>query len=152
MKIGGREIKSMSEEVLVLPRLSDEDIVIVARAVKSMDEFEAICPEPKAPGVRTKDGFRPDEKDEGYVALMDQHAEQRLAFIVIKSLEASDIEWESVSIDDPGTWKNWRPNFEEAGLSAIEVGRIVTCVMRANSLNETKLEEAREAFLLGRAQ
>jgi hypothetical protein len=151
MKIGGREISGVSEEVLVLPRLG-HDIVVTAQAVKSMDDFEKLCPEPKAPGIRTKDGFRPDEEDEGYLALMDKHAEQRLAYIVIKALEASDIEWGSVVEDDPGTWKNWRTDFEEAGLSAIEIGRVITCVMQANSLDESKLEEARAAFLLGRAQ
>lgn len=151
MKIGGREVKSVAEEVLVLPRL-DEDIVFKAQAIKNMDIFEKLCPEPKAPGVRTKEGFRPDENDEGYLALMDKHAEQRLAFIVIKSLEPSEIEWSNVIEDDPGTWKNWRTDFEEAGLSAIEIGRVVNCVMSANSLNEEKLEQARKAFLLGRAQ
>lgn len=151
MKIGGREITSVSEEVLVLPRL-DDDIVIRAQGVKSMDIFDKLCPEPKAPGIRTKDGFRPDEKDTGYLTLMDNHAEMRLAFIVITSLEISDIEWNTVVKDDPGTWKSWRKDFEEAGLSAIEIGRVVTCVLRANSLDEEKLEAAREAFLLGRAQ
>ena len=151
MKIGGREVNSLSEEVLVLPRL-DEDIVIRARAIRNMDTFDQLCPEPKAPGIRTKEGFRPDTEDEGYLALMDNHAEQRLAYIVIQSLKASDIEWDSVVEDDPGTWKNWRKDMEEAGLSAIEVGRIVTCVLSANSLDEDKLEAARAAFLHGRAQ
>ena len=151
MKVGNVEI-SRCEQVLVLPRLGSEDIVFRAVAVSSMTEFEAICPEPKAPGVRTKDGFKPDTEDESYQQLVSLHGDKRLAFIMIKSLEPSDIEWDEVKIEDPSTWTKWQEELLNAGLSVIEANRVVACVMEANALDEDKLKEARDSFLLGLAQ
>jgi hypothetical protein len=152
MKVGNVTI-SKSEQILVLPRVGDDqDIVFRARAVASMKEFEAICPEPVAPGIRTRDGFKPDTKNESYQQLVSLHGDKRLAFIMIKSLEPSEVEWDEVSIEDPSTWLKWQDEFINAGLSAIEVNRIVGCVMDANALNEDKLEEARSDFLLGEVE
>lgn len=150
MKIGTVEI-TPCEEVLVLPR-SGEDIVIRACSVKSMEPFEAMCPEPKAPGIRTRDGHRPDMKDEGYLSQMAHHSQQRTHYMVVTSLIPSDIEWGNVKLDDPSTWKNWSEELKEAGISDIECGRILKCVLAANSLDDDKINAAREAFLLGQLQ
>ena len=49
MKIGGVDPKTLpKEEVLVLPR-GDQAIVFRAVGVPDYDEFDALCPEPKAP-------------------------------------------------------------------------------------------------------
>ena len=147
MKIGGVEVTAC-EEVLVLPRISG-DIVIRAQAVTDMSAFEALCPVPVAPGIRTRDGFKPNFKDENYMALAAHHAEQRLSFMVIKSIEPSQIEWETVKLEDPATWSNWSKELKEHGLSDVECNRVIMCVMQANSLDEEKLRLAREVFLRG---
>jgi hypothetical protein len=67
----------------------------------------------------------------------------------LRSLEPSNIEWETVDIDDPGTWLNWDVELKAAGISDVEGQRIINLVMAANSLDEKKVEEARQAFLLG---
>ncbi len=149
MRIGGIEIKGPAEEVLVLPRLEGDDIVIRAQAVMDMDTFDALCPVPKPPGVRTKDGWKPNEKDETYQGRVTQLGEQRFAYMVIKSLEPSEIEWEAVDISDPSTWLGWTDEFKKAGISSTEVNRIIVCVMQANALDEAKLKEARDLFLRG---
>ena len=152
MKVGNVTI-SKSEQVLVLPRVGDnQDIIFKAIAVGSMKEFDAICPEPKAPGIRTRKGFELDLKNESYQQLVSLHGDKRLAYIMIKSLEPSEVEWEKVSIEDPSTWMLWQDEFIDAGLSAIEVNRVVGCVMEANALDEGKLEEARSDFLLGEVE
>jgi hypothetical protein len=150
MKIGGVELKGPNEEVLVLPRLSG-NIVIRAQAVTDMSAFDAMVPVPKAPGIRTKDGFKPDTKDVTYQAMQANYSDQRMAYIVIKSIELSEIEWSKVSLADPTTWLGWQTELKEAGLSEIECNRIVICVMQANSLDEDKLRSAREVFLRGQA-
>jgi len=150
MKIGDVEV-TPNEEILVLPRPT-QDIVIRAKAVTSMEEFEALCPVPEAPGIRTKDGFRPDTTDEGYIGLLAHHNEQRMHFLVINSLEPSEIEWDGVKLDNPSTWKLWAEELKEAGLTDVECGRIIRCVLSANSLDEEKITAAREVFLRGRAQ
>lgn len=150
MKIGSVEI-TPCEEILVLPR-PGEDLVIIAHSVTTMDEFDTLCPEPQPPGIRTKDGFRPDKEDEGYKELVAHHAAQRTHFMVINSLIPSEIEWDNVTLDDPVTWKNWSEELKEAGLSDIECGRILKCVLSANSLDDEKIDAARDSFLLGRLQ
>jgi len=151
MKIGGVEVKGPNEEVLVLPRMGD-DIVIRTRAVTSMDEFDKLVPEPKPPGKLTKDGFVPLPNDETYRQKLETYNSQRLAYMIIQSLKPSKIEWESIIEDNPKTWANWTDELKQAGLSEVEVNRIVLCVMQANALDEDKLKEAREVFLLGQAE
>lgn len=151
MKIGGIEVNGVCEEVLILPRLTG-NIVIKAQAVADLSEFEALVPAPTAPGIRTKDGFRPNTDDPTYQDLLSGYSSQRLAYLVIKSLEPSQIEWEEVKLSDPGTWRKWSSELEKAGISAIEVNRIMTCVLQANSLDEDKLKAAREVFLRGQGK
>lgn len=151
MKIGGVELNGPNEEVLVLPRLSG-NIVIRARAVSDLSEFEKLVPEPTPPGKLTKDGWVPQVDDETYQKKVEHYSTQKFAYIVLKSLEPSEIEWEGVDLANPQTWKNWTTELMAAGISAIEVNRITACVMQANALDERKLKEAREVFLRGLAE
>jgi len=151
MKIAGVEIKGPHEELIVLPR-GEQQIPIRARAVLDMDTFEKLCPEPKPPGKRTKSGWIPNIDDPGYKTILSNYQAQRLAYMIIKSLEPSQIEWDTVVMDNPSTWINYLEDLKNGGLSNIEINRIISCVMQANSLDEQKLEEARKIFLLGQAQ
>jgi hypothetical protein len=67
----------------------------------------------------------------------------------LKSIEPSQIEWETVDMDKPTTWPKWVDELQENGLSEVEVGRIINAVLAANSLDEKKIEEARKSFLHG---
>ena len=151
MKIGGQEVKGPCVETLVLTR-ETEPLVIKAQAIPDFDEFDAICPEPKAPGKRTKNGFEPNFQDENYRVILEHHNKQRLAYLIIRSLEISNIEWDTTDINNPKTWLNYKEDFKKAGFSTVEINRIEQIVMQANALDEVKLEKAREAFLLGQRQ
>lgn len=148
MKINGVEVNGPAEEVLVLPR-ANGDIVFRARAVLDMKPFEALVPEAKMPQRLEKGGFKSNPDDPGYVAQVKRREELRFAYMCIKSLEPSNIEWSRVDIDEPGTWTEWEKELQEAGFSAIEINRIAVCVMGANALDEAKLKRARDVFLLG---
>lgn len=148
MKINGIEVNGPNEEILVLPR-KDQQLVFRARSVPSFEEFDAMVNAPVAPGVRTKDGFKKKENDPTYREQKDLYEKKRWAYMILKSLEPSNIEWSTVSMDDSNTWLNWENELKEAGFSSVEVGRIQTLVLQANALDETKLEEARKNFLLG---
>lgn len=157
MKIGGIEVKGLNEAVLVLTRDNldtgvCDKIVIKARAVADMDEFDKLVPEPKAPGIRTRDGWKPNIKDETYRQRLERYNNQRLAYMIIRSLEPSEIEWEEVSFDNPSTWLEWDKELRDAGFSDVEINRVVMCVMQANALDEDKLKVAREVFLLGQGE
>lgn len=148
MKIGGVVVSGPNVEVLVLPRPAN-NIVIKAKTVPDFKEFEQMVPYPNAPGVRTKDGFKKDTKAPAYRDEVARYEALRFAWLIIKSLEPSEIEWSTVDLDKPSTWLEWEKEFKDAGLSEVEVNKITVTVMQANSLDEAKLQAARDAFLLG---
>jgi hypothetical protein len=151
MKIAGIDPKTLCNEVvLVLPR-GDAQIVFRARGLTDMEEFDAICPVPKPPGKLTKDGWVPQLSDPTYQQVMAEYAKKRLGYIVTRSLEPSQIEWDTVKREDPRTWPNWEQDLKGGGLTQIEANRVLALVMEANALDESKLQKAREVFLAGPA-
>ena len=150
MKIGGREV-TRNIQVLVLPR-PEGDLVIKAQAVAVNEDFDALVPKPTAPGIRTKDGFKQDEEDTDYLKAVEKRDALFWDYLCLRSLEPSEIEWEKVDLNKPGTWDKWQDEMIEAGLSQTEVNLIQKCVMQANALDEEKLEQARESFLRGQGQ
>jgi hypothetical protein len=150
MKIGGVTVKPCVE-ILVLPRMG-ENLIIRAKSVSVNEEFEKMVPEPIAPGVRTKDGFKHDYKDDGYRKQLEIREEARLAFMILRSIEDSNIEWETVDMDKYLTWKGWDKELQKAGLSEVETNRIINTVMVANALDESKIKEALDSFLLGQGE
>lgn len=151
MKIGGIDPKTLCNEVvLVLPRGEDK-IVFRAVGLKDMDEFNTICPLPKPPGKFTKDGWVANETDPTYQQLMLQWGKKRLGYLVSRSLAPSEIEWDTLKLDDPRTWTHWDDDLKNGGLTQIEVNRVLGLVMEANALDEAKLAKAREVFLVGQA-
>ena len=150
MKIGGVEVTT-SEEVLVLPRAMGDDIVIVAVAA-DMENFEDMYPKPQLPKRIVRGGVEDDVDSPAYVAALESWGNRRFEYLVLKSLEPSKIEWETIDMDKPNTWKNWSKELQEAGFASTECNRIVNCVLTANSLNEAKLRIARERFLRGQGK
>lgn len=152
MKINGVEVKGPSEEVLILPRPTAEDLAFRAVAVTDMSYFESRCPEPKPKAVLVAGGWKQSVDDPAFLQAIKDHGVLRFAWILLESLKPSNIEWDTVEMDKPSTWSNWDIDLKEAGLSQTEVNRVVNCVATANSLNEQKLEAARENFLRGLAR
>jgi len=149
MKIGGVDPKSLpSEEYLVLPR-GESRIVFIAKGLPDMDEFHAMVPEPKAPGKLTSSGYVPNTGDPGYLSVLNEYQKRRLAYIVVKSIEPSLVEWDTVKLDVPATWANWEADMKLSGLTQIECNRVLNLALQANSLDDAKLKAARESFLLG---
>ena len=147
MKIGGVTVKPC-EEILVLPRQGG-DLVIRARAANINAEFEKLCPEPIPPMITTKDGKRRDYTDEDYKRSVSIRDSKRFAYMVLKSIESSQIEWSTVDMLNPDTWMGWSDEMMKEGLAEIEITRIVNTVLAANALDEEKIKQAREAFLRG---
>jgi hypothetical protein len=72
--------------------------------------------------------------------------------MAVKSLEPSEITWDTVDIANPATWGNWESDLKNAGLNQFEVNRVTGLVLEANSLDDDKIERARRLFLAGQAQ
>ncbi len=150
MKIAGVDPTTVpSEHILVLPRGNDQSIVFRATGLESMDDFYRLCPIPEPP-MMLKGGRKvPDVENKDYQVAVESHANKREAYMVIRSLEPSQIEWDTVRLDKPSTWLNWENDLKTAKFSIIEIRRIHRLVLEANCLDEAKLEEARKSFLLG---
>lgn len=149
MKLNGQEIKGPNVITLALPRGDDEAIIIKAKSVLDLSEFDKLCPEPKPP-IRLKPGGRKieDKNDDKYKTALADFASNRIHYMVIKSLEATEeLTWDTVILSDPSTWKNYQEELKKAFFSDIEINRIVNAVFEANCLSEMKLEEARQRFL-----
>ncbi len=154
MKVNGVEVRGGSEDYLVLPRPGGTDIVFHAVAVVDMDEFDTRCPTPRPTGRRLTPGggWQDNIDDPSYQEALEKHGMLRFAYILLKSLEPSGIEWDTVDPAVPSSWLNWRDDLVKAEFNTTEINRIVNVVSSANSLNEAKLEEARESFLRGLAK
>jgi hypothetical protein len=149
IKIGGREVPTaLNEDFIVLTR-GEESIVIRARALPDMDEFLDAVTEPKPPGKLVKGDWKDNLDDPTYKQRMEMFARQRAGFLVIHSLKPSDIEWETVDIDDPKTWPNWEDDLKNSGFTNVECNHILQLVMDVNQLDEAKMKAARESFLRG---
>jgi len=149
MKIGGVDPTTLPcEEILVLPR-GNKQIVFRASGLKDAKDFDRLCPELVPPQKLIKGGQVADTGDQGYKDALASYEKRRSAYVVVHTLAPSQIEWDTVQLDNPATWDNWEADLKNAGLTTIECGRVMALVMEANSLDEKKLQEARELFLQG---
>lgn len=154
MLLGGKKRKH-NVKILVLPREGEDGpIVFKCGAVTDMELFEKLCPPPVPPLKVLKGGEKvPDFEDKGFITSVAQQADRRWDYIVLRSLLATDgLVWETVDLNLPETWANWRKEAIESGLSHFETNKIVNTVVQANSLSEDMLEEARKTFLAGQVQ
>lgn len=148
MKLKGKQ-PGVHIEPIILPR-SDCDLVFHAKAINDFEPFEKLCPVPNPPKKRLPSGEEIlNVEDRGYKQALTNFGAKRLAYMIIKGLSdgTPDLEWEEVKLDDHTTWMKYREELLKSGLSDIEVSRLVAGVMRANSLSEVAVEEARKRFL-----
>jgi hypothetical protein len=101
--------------------------------------------------LKPNEGWVPNVSDPSYVAMLQNWGKKRFAYMAIKSLMPSEIEWDAVTIDNPSTWLKWQDELKAAGFTQVEVNRISGLVLDANCLNEERLEKARALFQLGQA-
>lgn len=155
MKLAGKTIEGPNTETIVIPRTDGrESIVFKAKAVLDYDDFDAACPRPTPPIRMLKGGIREaNPEDPRFKAAIEDWGTKRMNWMVIKSLNATEgLEWDTVKLSEPNTWNKLDEEFKTAGFSSIEVGRIRQGVFVANCLDEAKLDEARESFLLSQRQ
>ncbi len=154
MRIAGQKVEGPNTETIVIPRGDRDPIVFIAKAVLDWDEFDRLCPVPKAPIIMRKGGEKfANLEDPAYKERASTYGEKRLIWLCLKSLEGTpDLEWETIDMGKPDTYLNFDKELKEAGFSQVEIGRIRNGVFVANCLDEEKLEEARASFLASRLQ
>lgn len=144
MKTNGKEVTGVYEDVLVIPRGS-EQLVFKGRAIRDYTTFNALCPPPKAPKISKPTGDEADITNPGYLAQMDNWSKQKFGWIVNETLY--DTEFETVDPEKPMTWNNWLTECNDAGLSDAEQTALVNFVLSLNTLTSSALEAARSDFL-----
>lgn len=151
MKVNGQTFDKPNVEYCVIPRTGKGNIVFTAQAITDYKEFNDLCPEPTPPiHITPENEKQPNLKDQTYQDAMQLHAERRMAWIIIKSLQATEgLEWDTVKYDDPKTWLNYEKDLQNNFFSQVEIQRIQTAVFAANCLDERRVKEARENFLAG---
>lgn len=161
MKLQGHDFDTPSVELVVIPKGINPktgekipDVVFMCEPIKDFTEFDTLCPIPTAPSVIKPGGKRESNfEDSEYQSAVSRRAELRVAYIVIRSLKATEgLEWETVKISDPKTWKLYREEFKEAGFSDLEITRIENGCFAANALNQNKIDEALANFLRGQQE
>ncbi len=150
MKLSGHTFDKPAIVYCVLPRV-DEDIVFHCGPVLDYDEYDALCPVPEPPMQFHKGGVKvPDIEDETYLMQVSNRSDQRISYIVLKSLQyTKDLTWETVDMRKPNTWANYEQELKDAYFTTTEVQRIMNACFEANSLSERRVEEARSNFLVG---
>lgn len=154
MKIGGvtisGELAEPNEEVLVLPRRKTQ-IIITARAIPDMSDFEKRVPIPKPKkNFHKGKGWIEDLEDDNYIKAMERYTKIRVAYFVVASLQ--DVEWVKVDPEKPATWENWEEDLKGVGFTQHECNLVLQLCFQVNQLDETKLEQARSLFVLGQEQ
>lgn len=150
MKLKGRR-PGVHIEPIILPR-PEGDLVFHAKAIDSFDEFEQLCPPPEPPGKILPGNVKvSNPEDATFIQQLNQYGDKRVAYMVIKGLldGTDDLEWENVDLGNHLTWMKFREELRESGLSDVEINRLVSGVMTANSLSEPAVERARQRFLAG---
>lgn len=151
MKLAGKKLEGPNVETIVLPRGDGEPIVFYAQAIMDFEPFDQLCPRPKAPTVVKRGGAKSQNtEDPNFKKSLDLYARKRFAWIILNSLRQGTptLEWEKVDYSDQNTWLNYEGELRESGFSDVEIGRIHRGCLIANALDDDKLDEARNAFLL----
>jgi hypothetical protein len=153
MKVGGVQVTPPPEGLLVLER-DGEPLVFRAKSVpvEVWDHFNKICPEPLVPMVLVKGEKKANTTDETYQLQCKKLQAKRISYLCLKSLEPSNIEWDSVNMDDPDTFEKFEDDLRNAGMTEIEIQKVIQLCVGANSLDEAKLRAARESFLRGQRE
>lgn len=151
MKIGGRVVDGPKRMILVLPR-DEGDIVFEFVAVVDDTEFEKRFPIPEPPktyNVKLQQNILNTE-DPKYKSQVQERIKLKNAWIFLQSIAPSNIEWDTVKLDQPETWTGWNNDLKNAGFSINEINTIFDYFVQANMVTESMIDEARKRFLASR--
>lgn len=162
MKINGIPIIKPATEILVFNRPNSDPIIFEIRAVLDRTNFDVLVP-PVVPPTITKRGGEKvlDFKDANYTKIMETHGRLYHYWMILNSIyipapledgEPTRPEWEQVNLEKPDTWHLYEKELIDSGFSEVERLRLQNSILSVNSIDETKIREARDSFLASRRQ
>lgn len=147
MKFKGKTIAPPSPVKVEIFRDSG-NVMILCGAVLGSEEFDALCPEPKAPVTTdvSTGAQRKKTEDKSYIERLATHNKLYVAFTMLKSLQATpDLEWETVDLTKPDTWLNYEVEMKKVFTQG-EINRITSGVWEANNPTSSRRQEALDSF------
>lgn len=147
MRLKGKTI-SAPEPVTIKIFRAKEVIELKIAAVLSFDDFEKMVPVPKPPIITNvkKQTRTFDINDANYLSKIEQYANRKTEYMIIKGLEATEgLEWESVLLSEPDTWSNYRNDLLSC-FTENEVSNIINGVNEANNPSSQRMQEAVDSF------
>ncbi len=151
MKLQGKQPGAPTPSTAVFER-GDDKFVFTIQAVLDFKDFLEVCPEPK-PQTKTLPGGKKELEDTNTPAFqkkLDQHAELKTHWMVLKSLEATEgLEWETISMTDATTWSNYQEELMAAGFTEGEVAYVVSKVFKQHIVDEDVMQDALDRFTAG---
>lgn len=150
MLLKGKRISGPKVEIIIIPRSGEDDIILKAQAVRNFDDFDKLCPAPRAPSmIKRGEGVVQNVEDPAYKQAVERYNQKRIDWMMIESLKATeDLVWETIKLENSDTWHLYKKELEESGFGDYEIKRIINGVMTANCLDEAKIQEAKKAFLV----
>jgi len=150
MKIKGKDVKAPDDEVVVIPR-KDGDIVFICKAVMNYDACEKLNPMPHPPRKQLPGdgGIIENVEDPAYLEKLQEWSARQGDWMILESLKSTEgLVWETVKMDDPLTWGNYRDELAKS-FTPGEVIKIVQAVSIACGLSQARIDEATKRFLAG---
>jgi len=156
LKVGGVDndrSASITEPYIIqrglLPDGKPRLLAFIGQPVWSLDDFHKRCPRPEIPAscVRYKGNGKkeanPDAQE--FKDLLAEYDRKNWGYMILKTLEPSNLEFEKISLDDPKTWGGVEEALREE-LGYYEFARVMQLIDEANNIDAAKLEENRLTF------
>jgi hypothetical protein len=148
MKVNGKSLDSLRIVKVYLPVAGEDAVEFKFRPLRSSENFDKVCPRPKpVKQVRPGGGETLDYSSPRYKAQVETWARQKTDWEFLISISATDaLEWETVDMEKPDTWGNWRPEMEKV-FPESHIVRLYQGFVDAQYLTEETMEKARQLFL-----
>ena len=153
MRIKGKLIGAPESRLCVFER-GEEKYVFTINAVLDYTEFDKLCPTPSPPKV-TKPGGVALANPESPIFLekLTKYSIVKTSWLILKALEQTEgLEWDDVNMEDPDTWDKYKDELMGSGLTEGEVAHLINQIYLVNSLDESKMNEARDRFIRGKKE
>lgn len=153
MKLNGKVIEAPKEHEVVFEREGDY-IVFKIKPVLNFDPYSELNPPPEPPTKVVGDNPPvPDYTDKKFQKRMQDWNENKFRWMILEALSATPgLEWETVDMKNPETFKNFEEELKNSGLTDMEQQVLVREAVERNIITPESMREARDTFLALQSQ
>jgi hypothetical protein len=150
MKLHGIKLEGPATKTIAIPRETG-NLVFVFQAILETESFNKIYPPPIPPVKKMAGGTKVKVLDDPEFKKKTQEwAENKAHWMFLKSIAATpELEFETIDMANPETWKNYDVEFTSAGLTEPERLKLLQTYIEVQGLDEEKIEAATKSFLAG---